>query len=755
MLHRRNQKYLLLRHKRARLRTAGRGRRVRGVAAAFVAMVVVVVLGLLATVASAALLYYQSQAAQIRALPHTVAAQDSLRIYDDAGTLLYQTDNAGAQHSISLANVPLTVVNATVAIEDHDFWVNQGVDFTAVVRAVQADLHAGKTAQGASTITQQLIKQQILGNSPTIDRKVREVILALGMTLTQTYSKGQILEMYLNTIPYSPLAYGIDSAAHDYFGYSDDPPTGMTAAQHLDLAQASMLAGIPQNPNLNDPLLHPAQAATRQQQVLAAMVRYGYITRAQAAQATAEAKAPGFFHPPSGVVNLAPHFVEYIQNTLAQLEGSVIPTQLSRSGLNVYTTLDLATQNNVQQNMQNHLYGNDRDDYGGGLIRNDHLTNAAALLVDHHTGAIKVLLGSVDYNNATIDGNFDVATDGYRGPGSAFKPIAYAAAFMKGWFPAATIPDMPTEFYDVGAGKIYRPTDFTQDEFRGELTLRHALQDSLNIPAVRVMQFAGVDNVERLAQSMGVTHWAQGARWGLSSVLGSLDVTPMEMVQAYTVFANYGQYIPLHAIDHITSASGDVLYQYTPPPPRQVLDPRIAFLITSVLSDNPMRADDFGGCSPLYLDPNPADCQAYHFNSPNAWPAAAKTGTGMDFSDDWTLGYTMDYTMGVWAGNSDHSPMYHIDGITGSAPIWYHSMLQVERGLPKQQFPVPAGVQRAPYCSNGICTTDWFLAGKLPPPNVGEAGPASLPCIALTNGVGWVPSSPPNCQGHVRPATYN
>jgi membrane peptidoglycan carboxypeptidase len=668
----------------------------------------------------AALAYYQAETTAIADLSQTVAGEDSLRIFDSHGTLLYQSGNLGVQHSIPLAHIPVDVINATVAIEDHDFWTNQGVDFAAIARAALADLRAGQPVQGASTITQQLIKQQIVGGTETYKRKLEEIVLALGITTTRAYSKSAILQMYLNSISYSPLAYGIDSAAQYYFGYSDDPASGMTAAQHLDLAQSAMLAGIPQNPNLNDPFLHFTQAHNRQRQVLDRMVTSGYITHAQDQAAWEEAGKPGFLSG-GGTSDLAPHFVWFVMNQLEEMSGTLLPPDLPRSGLNVYTTLDLDLQNHAQQVMRAHLYGNDRDDYGGGLIRNDHLSNSAAILVDHHTGAIKVLLGSIDPSDAAIDGSFDVAVDGYRGPGSSFKPIVYATAFQHGWFPAATAADVLTAFYVPGETAPYVPTDFNPTQFRGTVTLRHALQDSLNIVAVRVMRYAGVDNVRQMAERLGVTQWAQGDRWGLSSALGSLDVTLYEMVQAYTIFANYGQFIPLHAIDHITDGSGNVVYQYAPPAvPQQVLDPRIAYMITSILSDNPSRADEFGGCSPLYLDPSQADCQAYHFNSPNVWPAAAKTGTGQDFTDDWTLGYTRDYTMGVWAGNNDHTPMYHIDGVTGSAPIWQRSMLYAEQGLPKQPFPVPQGMQRAYYCSNGVCTTDWFMAGRLPPPNVGD-----------------------------------
>jgi membrane peptidoglycan carboxypeptidase len=748
--HRRRRRYTLYMRRSVRARQAARSATIaRAAWVTTIAMVGLIITVLAASVATAAS-YYTSEAGLIQNMQRGIAAKDSVRIYDSKGTLLYQFDDYGAQHSIQLAQVPVAVINATVAIEDHDFWTNDGVDFVSIVRAAQEDLQTGHIQQGGSTITQQLIKGQILGGEVSFQRKLNEAILSVGLTTSGAYTKSQILEMYLNSIPYSPTAYGIDAAAQEYFDYQDDPSTGTTAAQHLDLAQATMLAGIPQNPNLNDPLLHPEHARSRQALVLHAMVQYGYITQAQADAAWQEAGQPGFFHPVTTEQNKAPHFVYFVINQLKEMIDTGQLHNLSRSGLNIYTTLDLDMQNQVQQYMKNHLYGNDRDDYGGGLICNDHLTNSAAILVDHHTGAIRVLLGSVDYYSTTIDGQFDDATQAFRGPGSAFKPIAYATAFEKGWFPALTVSDTPTAFWDAGAGVLYKPLDFNSYQFKGEVTLRHALQDSLNIPAVKVMQYAGIDNVRTNAERMGVTQWAPGATWGLSSVLGSLDVTLYEMVQAYTVFANYGYYIPLHAIDQITDSAGNVLFQYHVPTPVPVLDPRIAFMVTSVLSDNPTRADDFGGCSPLYLDPSKSDCYYYHYNSPNAWPAAAKTGTGQDFTDDWTLGYTTDYTMGVWAGNNDHTPMYHIDGITGSAPIWYNSMIYAEQShnLPKTPFPVPPGVQQARYCSQNICTTDWFLDGPLPPQNIGEQG-GYLPCIFEPDSGGWVYSSPPNCQGAI------
>jgi membrane peptidoglycan carboxypeptidase len=331
---------------------------------------------------------------------------------------------------------------------------------------------------------------------------------------------------------------------------------------------------------------------------------------------------------------------------------------------------------------------------------------------------------------------------------------------MKGWFPALTVNDSPTTFVD--GTNFYRPLDYSRNEAAGQVTLRTAIDWSLNVPAVKVMQFAGVDNVKNLVERMGITQWK--GTWGLSSVLGSLDVTPFEMVQAYTVFANYGQFIPLHGINSITDSSGNVLYRYVVPTPVQVMDPRIAFLITSMLSDNASRAGDFGSCSPLYLDPyffgsrivgdnsaNPQECntlRASHDLSPNAWPTAAKTGTGQNFTDDWTMGYTMDYTGGVWVGNENNTPMltasgnFGIDGITGAAPIWYHSMIAAEEmsNMPKSAFPVPSGVHQMRYCSHGVCTTDWFLDNYDPPANLGEK-PAPIPCVAFSSKLGWVYST--------------
>lgn len=756
---RKRRRYTTFVKRNVRARQSARSATVARAAWATTIVILALVVAVLTTVIGAAATYYRAELGLIKGLQQSVASKDSVRIYDDKGVLLYEFDDSGAQHSITVTHIPVTVVNATVAIEDHDFWVNNGIDFTSIVRAAAADLKSNTITQGGSTITQQLIKSQLLQDSSTdFTRKLREAILAIGITSTGEYDKQQIMEMYLNSIPYSDTAYGIDAAAHEYFNYSDDPTTGITAAQHLDLAQAAMLAGIPQNPNTNDPLKHPQRGLQRQAEVLTAMVKYGYITQAQMNQAVAEAKQPNFYHPVNLEQNLAPHFVYFVKQQLQDMINTGQLQGLSRSGLDVYTTLDLDMQNHAQQFMKDHLYGSDRAGYPPyPLIQDSNLTNSAAIMAQQSTGDIKVMLGSVDYYSTKIDGKFDVSTQGYRQPGSAFKPIAYATAFEKGWFPAMAITDLPTAFWDAGQQKTYKPLDFNPPEFRGAVTLRMALQWSLNIPAVKVMQFAGVDAVQQNAMRMGITKWTN--QWGLSSVLGSLDVTPYEMAQAYTVFANYGQFIPLHAINQITDSSGNVLFQYHVPKPVQVMDPRIAYMITNILSDNDARADDFGPCSPLYLYNDYYgqyynECVKYGGHPPDAWPAAAKTGTGQNFTDDWTLGYTMNYTLAVWAGNNNNTPMVDIDGVTGAAPIWHNIMYYAMKNLPRTQFPVRPGMHKANYCSGSICVTDWFLDGAQPGQGLTAGDVANnLPCITEPNTGGWELSTPPNCVAHIRPST--
>jgi membrane peptidoglycan carboxypeptidase len=753
-----HRRYARYRRRIVRVRSAGRATTLTVAAWVTSLGILALIATLIAGSVAEAAAFYKVEQPLIAGLHGQVTSKDSVQIFDKNGTLIYEFAKDGLQHSIPISQMPVDLINATVAIEDHTFWTNVGVEPSSIARAGLANLKHDTVVQGGSTITQQLIKSEILGNQVTYTRKLQEIILAFGLTTTHTYTKQQILEMYLNSVGYSPTAYGIDSAANYYFGYKDDPATGMSAAQHLDLAQATILAGIPQNPALNDPLLNFDKARQRQAQVLHSMVQYGYITQAQANQAWAEAGSPKFFHPITSIPNLAPHFVDFIKQQLDTMISTGQVNGLSRSGLRIYTTLDMSMQNQLQKAMKDHLFGNDTTDFAQPTyIRNDNVTNSAGLIADHHTGSIRAYVGSVDYYNTKNDGQFDVVSQGYRSPGSSFKPLVYATAFEKGWFPAMTIGDIPTTFWDSGAGVVYRPLDYDNTQVTGEVTLRTALDWSLNIPAVKVMQYVGGETLKQQVRRMGITKWPQSQNnWGLSTVLGSVDVTPYEVAQAYTVFANYGQFIPLHSIDRITDVSGNVLYQYHVPQPVQVMDPRIAFLITSILTDNASRAGDFGGCSPLYLAPyggsgkyhytvngaySSSECSyinSHRYLSPKAWPAAAKTGTAQNFTSDWTAGYTMDYTGVVWVGNNNYSPMVNVDGVSAAAPIWYSAMLYSEESqhLQRRAFPVPQGVHMEKYCSNNVCTKDWFLDGVKPPQNIGENG-ATPPCAAIAPQGGW------------------
>ncbi|HEY7356848.1 MAG TPA: transglycosylase domain-containing protein [Ktedonobacterales bacterium] len=644
------------------------------------------------------LYYYQSQQS---ALAHIASdfPNDSLKIYDAQGNLIDELGDQGLQTTLPLNQIAKVLQNATIAIEDKDFWTNQGVDFLAVVRAAIDDLRSGQIVSGASTITQQLIKNALLGPEVTLDRKLREMVLAMG--LSHQMSKQDILSLYLNTIFYGEQSYGIDAAAHTFFSLNDQP--GKSAAAQLDLAQASLLAGLPRSPSDLDPLDNLPDALARQQAVLGQMVIQGYITEARAEQAEAEASQPGFLKP-SAPTNLAPQFSSYVlQQVQTLIDQHALSTgDLSRSGLRIYTTLNITLQNQILQIARQHIEE---------MAAAHNMSNAAVVLIDYHTGAILTLLGSIDYNNAKIDGQFDVATDGWRQPGSSFKPFVYATAFEKGWSPGTPIVDKPISIPIPGQPN-YAPQNY-DGRFHGVVTLRQALQNSFNVPAVKTLMFAGIQDSLQTAEEMGITGY-EGVP-GYSMVLGGLDVKLIDETSAYGVFGNNGVRVPPFAIQTITDTAGKVLYQHTPLPGTQVISPQIAGLMTNVLSDDKARQYEFGVCSPLMLydgQPYSAACQR---NPGVVRPAAVKTGTTSDFKDNWTVGYTTDFVLGVWAGNDDGSPMYNVSGVDGAAPIWHDAMLAAEQDHPIQNFVLPHGLIYATVrYTHRFTSTDWYLPGTVP-----------------------------------------
>ena len=645
---------------------------------------------------------------------HDLLPKDNLKMYDSKGIFLGQLTDQGVHTTVSLDNVSPDLIDATVATEDKNFWTNPGVDILRIIRAAIDDVQSGHVVEGGSTITQQLIKNLVVGNETSIVRKLQEI--ALTPAVNSRYSKHDILQMYLNSIFYGDQAYGVDAAANLYFGL-EDTPGGKPASAKLDLAQSAMLAGLPNSPDSYSPLHHPQAAINRCQLVLGLMVSQQYITLVQANDAMKEARSPNFFKQPASLINRAPHFFNFV---LTQLESiyHLKREQLSRSDMIVYTTLDIALQDKIQKIAQAHV---------ADLYNNGHnVSNAAEVLIDYHTGAIRSLLGSIDYNNTSIDGQFDVATQSYRQPGSSFKPYVYVTAFEQGASPAQAIADTPLTI-DLPDSD---PSTFTPENydlrFHGHMTLRCALQNSLNVPAVKVLQHVGIDNSMKTAYDMGVTSY-EGTP-GYSLVLGGLGVKLIDHTSAYGTFANGGVHVPYYAVSKVVFASTNQTFGHAVLKGTKVLSPQLAYMMTNVLSDNESRLPEFYDCNVLQLFSNSRD-DCWAGNRGTVRPAAAKTGTTTDFRDNWTMGYTTDYVMGVWVGNDDNTPMNNVLGVDGAAPIWHDSMLVAEQGKPIRDFVNPGGLQQATVTyPDGVRTTDWFMPGTVP-----SFVPVVQPTPALTH----------------------
>lgn len=656
---------------------------------AFGAMVVFLVLAtMLVTLTAVVAATQQRFSSQLTTL-EDILPKDNLKMYDAHGIEIYQATDQGLQTTVPLAHISKNLVNAEIAIEDQYFWSNPGYDITGIVRAAIDDLTRKQIVSGGSTITQQLIKNAIVGNQESVLRKLQEIILA--PDISRQYTKQQILEMYLNTTYYGEQAYGADAAAFVYFGLQDTPKA--TGASQLDVAQAAMLAGIPSAPIGRDPFLHPAAAQARMHDVLQQMYAQKYITHEQLVLATLEAQKPGFLH--RGVItnNLAPHFTAYALNELAH-ELHVHITDLSRAGLVVSTTLDLKLQNQVLKIAQQHI---------AQLALAHHMSDAAEVLIDYHNGDVRVLLGNIDPNNPQY-GAFDVATQGYRQSGSSFKPFIYATAFAQGVSPGNPVVDGPLVVQMCCGLPNYVPHNYDL-KYHGLITYRYALQNSFNIPAVKLLMQTGVDAALNTAKTMGLTDY-QGTP-NYTMVLGTLGVHLLDETSAYGGFANGGIHVPAHGIDTVTDVHGNVIFHYQPAGQR-VISKQVAFIVTNVLSDNSSRIFEFGQCSSLYLYSNTMN-QCYGGNPGTIRPSAAKTGTSTDFRDNWTVGYTSDYVMGVWAGNNDNSPMVNVTGVDGAAPIWHDSLLLAEQGRPIVGFANPGGVVKKTVRYPGITTTDWYL----------------------------------------------
>ena len=583
---------------------------------------------------------------------------NSTKIYDRTGTIvLYDLGSDLHRTTIPVADMGDNIKNATVAIEDSNFYTDIGVEPKAILRALIADItHAG-AVQGGSTITQQVVKESLLSDDKTLVRKLKEVILAL--KLDREYSKQDILGIYLNQNPYGGNVYGIQEASQEFFGI--DPA-------NLDLAQAAYLAAIPNAPTHYSPYgQYKSDLDARKNLVLSREETLGMITADQEAQAKAEVVT---FKPQQSTGIKAPHFVFYIQDYLEQKYGA---DEVANGGLKVISTLDY----NLQQIGENAVA-----DYTTGAHKQAVANlNAGLVAIDPKTGQILAMVGSRNYFDTTIDGNFNVTT-ALRQPGSSFKPYMYATAFEKGYTPDTELFDVPTEFnpgcspYNVAEGntpqsQCYMPVDY--EKYNGPMDIRTALGSSINVPAVKMLYMVGIPDTIKTATDMGITTLKDPSQYGLALVLGGGEVKLLDAVSAYGVFATEGVRHPDTAILSVTDNKGNVLESYQDNPVT-VLPKQVTLQMSDVLSDDNARRLTFAPNGPLVIPGH---------------DVAVKTGTTNDFKDLWTVGYTPDLVAGVWAGLNDDTPLYK--GITGS-PIWHEFMVNALASEPNDPFEKPAPI---------------------------------------------------------------
>jgi membrane peptidoglycan carboxypeptidase len=648
----------------------------------------------------------------------------STQIYDRQGGLLTEMNDPdhGRRTVVTLDKIAPDLINATIATEDPNFYTHPGVDPVGVARALyyavrDRDVLSGP---GGSTITQQLVKLTYLSSERSLSRKVKEAVLA--SEITRRYSKQTILQIYLNEINYGSLAYGIEAASETYFAKS---------ARELTLPQAAMLAGLPQAPAYYDPYTRlwesdgvtPGVVKRRQGAVLSLMVRAGYIT---AEQADAAWKEPLKLTPLKQSYSVkAPHFVGYVRSEVEKVAG---PELLAKGGLRIYTTLDPRIQGIAEQEVAAQVT----------KLAAQNARNGALVAVLPPTGEIVAMVGSADFGNAQISGQINMATSP-RQPGSSIKPFTYLAAFEMAaavdpnssethtdrqsaleppgyWTPGTAILDTRTQFPD-GANPPYVPTNYDGRE-HGLVTVRSALANSYNIPAVKTLQHIGIDRLKNMATRVGISSLTR-PDYGLSLTLGGGEVTLLEMTGGFATLANNGRRVPVSGISCVIDASGLLIWRgsaadsvaacksaksaarplATPAPAQQVVNAQYVYLITNILSDLEARRPAFGSSAALLSLPDR--------------PAAAKTGTTNDYRDGWTMGYTPELAVGVWVGNADYKPMQAVAGSLGAAPIWQNVMKRSLEGTPPRPFAVPAGIQTIKVCADsGTLPSEACPAGR-------------------------------------------
>ncbi len=619
-------------------------------------------------------------------------AESTLIYARDGVTQLIELDNpnGGKRTVIPFDRIPQIVKDATIAVEDASFYSHPGVDLRAIARALVQNADAGEVVSGGSTITQQLVRGVLMPPEErtrlTLDRKAREAILAF--KLTREYDRDQILGMYLNEVFYGNRAYGIEAAAQSYFGRH---------VWELNNGEATLLAGLPQSPTRYNPRVALDAALARRAITLAQMVRHGYLTPARAQVIAGE---PLRFAEETAP-RIAPHFVEYVREQIAARYGA---ERVATGGLRVITTLDPYWQAQAERIAY--------DTIRGGPANPDPLaargaTNAGVIMLSAQS-QILAMVGSVDFADPAIDGQVNV-TRARRQPGSALKPIVYAAALQRGWTPATVVWDEPVS-YPAGDG-VYTPQNY-DNQFHGPQRIRMALANSLNIPAIRTLEFVGIPAFVDLARQLGISTFDDPARFGLPLALGANEVQLLELTSVYDTFRNAGRHRAPAVILRVTDAAGQVLERFADQPGRQALGSQgeaLAYLLTDILSDNAARRMMFGAGNTLEL--------------PDGIVAAVKTGTSNEWRDSWAVGYTPDVTVGVWVGNSDNAPMQEIAGSNGAGMIWRALTLAYLEGRPPRTFVAPAGIEEVQICADtgGLASaecprvmTERFLAGTAP-----------------------------------------
>mgnify|MGYP001608225153 FL=1 len=593
--------------------------------------------------------------------PESIATRkvgESTKIYDRTGeVLLYDIHGEEKRTIIPWEQMPDTIKKATLASEDSDFYNHNGIDFRGIARAFLKDLTNFGVSQGGSTITQQLVKKALLGDERTISRKIKEAVLAI--EIERKFTKDQIFWMYLNQIPYGSNAYGIEAAAKEFFGKN---------ASQLTIAEAATIASVVKAPSYYSPFgNHVDELLTRKNSVLARMKTLDFISDAE--YQTALSQKLEFKTSDENI--RAPHFVIMVKEYLSSKYGE---DAVENGGFKIITTLDSNLQSIAEETVSKYAEIN-KEKYKA--------TNAALVAIDPKNGDLLALVGSKDYFNIADEGNFNVVIAN-RQPGSAFKPFAYAVALTKGYPDDTIVFDLKTEFNpncepdssqkkDLYGLDCYSPQNY-DGRYRGPVTFRQGLAQSLNVPSVKVLYLAGINDTMNLAEKMGITTLGDKSRFGLSLVLGGAEVKLVDLVSAYGVFANEGLRNPWSFIQKIESSNGSILEEKQNKPER-VLEPQIARLINNMLSDNSARASIFGYSSSLYFPGR---------------DVAAKTGTTQENRDAWVVGYTPSLVAGVWTGNNKNESMTKEGaGISASGPMWREFMAKALSTMSNEKFTNP------------------------------------------------------------------